>query len=348
MISLFLLLFKKDYWRAMLRRSTWFEAGLSLKRIHKDKRARKHLFRVLLAALAPALVLLYLMWMIGSGAVFFLLPALIIVGLWRWNSARQSQQPTRITPAPASVAHRELTAEESNSLRQYCSEYALVLALMVDRAGSEQFLKQQEIPDGIEITTRRRHIDMLKSSGLWERISASDREAVLLPDGHWEWALINQISVRLELVRLLRWILRIDAYLPLVGKQLRGDYGVAHELVVSPDKLTTTNLIRREDLETGYQSARTIFLRCLAEAIHRGYHLPQNEEDAQWAKSVAEELGGKQDKDFLLGSVLVSEAREEDLRWASTLSHLRMEFLRHVLSLFDNPQLPDPPFAWIQ
>ena len=79
MLSLFLLLFKKSYWRMILRRASWYEAWLSLLRAHKDRRARKHLGRFALLLLTPALCVAYLAWVIGSGMLIvlcFLIPML--------------------------------------------------------------------------------------------------------------------------------------------------------------------------------------------------------------------------------------------------------------------------------
>lgn len=129
-----------------------------------------------------------------------------------------------------------------------------------------------------------------------------------MPDGHWEWWQINQVSVAMEQVRLLRWILQRDFYLPVIGTQLRGNYPIAHELVLDPIKvLEGKELVEMPALRTGKEAASQYFLRCWAEGISRGYYTIESEEATGWANSVADALRDKQDEDFVLGDKLVSE-----------------------------------------
>jgi len=164
----------------------------------------------------------------------------------------------------------------------------------------------------------------------------------MMPDGHWEWSLINQTYLGLEPLRLLRWILRIDYYLPVIGQQLRLNTKLSNELVRAPAKvLDGEELITQAQLEIGSRAARQYLVRCIAEEITRGYRQIDEGEDSTWAHEYTAALSGKQHEDLILGGKLVSEATQEELQWAVTLSRSRMNFLNWALVTMNNPVLPE-------
>ncbi len=346
MYSLFRLLFKSAYWRTILRKATYVEAGRSLLRAHKDKRARKHLLRLGLLLLTPALCIGYLALLAGTGALY-ILPLVIPVIWWMNRSTKQAGETLHIAPTPEPV-RRELSEEESKAMRHRFAQMALLIAAMVDRAGSEKYLKEKELPPGIEPASRRTHLELLKKYELWENMARSDREAMMMPDGHWEWPLINRVTMAMEPLRLLRWILRIDFHLPLIGQQLRGDFSLAHEIVLAPEKLFEgKNLATEEMMETGRDAADHFFQRCLAEAIHRGYYNPNDEGMTERARRLAQALAGKQDRDFVLGTQLVSEAGKDEVLWATNLSQRRRDFLHWMIGRMKAAKPPEPPMVCV-
>jgi hypothetical protein len=340
MFSLFSLIFKNSYWQMILRKATWFEAGLNAKRLHKDRRARKHLMALGLMLLLPFLCLAYLAWLAGSGALF-LIPFIIPVMLWRKRSEKQDSVTVHIV-SPIESVDRQLSEPENKALHSYFAELALVFAAMVDRAGSEKYLAEKELPEGIEVISRRFHLDLLKKAGIWEKMAQLDREAMMLPDGHWTEDLINQVAMSIEPLRLFRWILGIDFFLPVVGMQLKGDFKLASEIVRAPDKVLKGKYLRDvSTIRVGRDAAEQFFLRCMAEAISRGYFEPENEDIAQWAKGVSLEVGGQQHEDLVLGEKLVSEATAEDLLWAVSLSRRRKEFLTWTITVLQSSSPPN-------
>jgi hypothetical protein len=340
MYSLFKLLFRSTYWRMLLRKDTWKEAGVSIRRVHKDRRARKHVLSVFLMLLIPFICLVYAAWFVGTGALF-LVPVLIPVVWWRgWREKRDSV-PLNIVPKPEPI-EKVLSDEEARSLRQYFAELAIFYAVMIDRAGSESFLKTKILPEGFEVISRRLHLDLLKAQNLWERMARADREAMMMADGHWERERVNQVSLALELLRLLRWMLRLDFYLPVVGQQLRNDYGIANEIAKTPQKVMDgTALIDISTMRIGRDATKNYFLRCIAEGISRGYYEASNDDAAVWAKEVSEGLQGKQHDDLVLGAKLVSETTEEDLRWAVSLSQRRWDFLSWAMRIMEEGKTPE-------
>ena len=322
------------------RGATWREAGLSIKRVHKDKRARKHFLGFLLLISIPALVGTYVVWLAGTGALFFL-PLVLPVIWWRNRRAKQEAVPLSIMPSPAPVS-RVLTDAERQALRSYFADLALFFAVIVQRSASEGFLKTKVLPEGMEVVSRRTHLDRLRSRGIWDRLPSGDREALMMADGHWDWNAINHASTAIEPLRLLRWILRIDFYLPVVGQQLSFDQKMASSLIDAPDSLFAGNdLIGAEAVERGKEAAAHFFIRCYAEGVARKYYQPGNEQEAEWAGSVSAALSGKQHEDLVLGDRLVGEAPEQDLRWATMLAQQRRDFLGWILSILENGAVPD-------
>ena len=341
MYSLFALLFRKSYWLMLLRKATWYEAWLSFGRIHKDRRARKHILLLLLQLLIPFLCAAWLAWAIGTGAIF-IIPVIFFIIWWRNREAAKEESVLLSIKEPPPPIHRELTVEDKRKLRSYFAELTMLYAVITDRAGSEAFLKDKVLPEGVEVVSRRIHLDLLKSLGLWDKMSSGDRQAMMMPDGHWEWPLINQTYLALEPLRLLRWILRIDFYLPVIGQQLRIDARLANELVRAPGKVKEGDgLISQQQVEIGRDAARQYLVRCIAEEITRGYRQVDEGEDTQWATDYTAALSGNQHEDLVLGGKLVSEATEEELRWAVTLSRSRMNFLNWALETMNNPVIPE-------
>jgi hypothetical protein len=332
--------------RVLSEKSVWVELWGSVKRVHKDRRARRRLGFLSLAIglliLVVIAVTMYLAALIGTGAIF-VAPFVIPVLWWLRRSARKEFQPIRITPP---WSRRDSMSEKAGSgkLRGYFADLTLLYAVLVDRAGSERFLKEKELPPGMEVTSRRMQMEVLRTFNMWDRVSLDDREAIMMPDGAWDWGKINIFATGIEPLRLLRWILRLDFRLPPIGQQLSGDFSIAHEIVVDPHRLRRgSDLIEDGAVRVSRDDAHNTLLRCVAESISRGYQVAEDEKTAAWAKQVSEELSGNQHEDFLLGDELVSEANRERLAWATALSNIRTEFLSRVLELLDTGRSPEGP-----
>jgi hypothetical protein len=350
MYSLFALLLKKSYWQTILRAATWLEAWRSLKRAHKDSRARKFLGHLLWLLIIPILCFAYLCLVAGTRALY-VVPFIFLLIFFRNRYRGKHSAPLHITPQPAPI-HRALTEEDRRALRARFADLALLLAVLLDRAGSETYLRDKVLPEGVEVVSRRIHIDLLKSRNLWDTLAPPDREAIMMPDGAWTRTQVNIVVNRcFEPFRLLRWILRFDFHLPVVGKQLRFDYHSANELIRNPARLLAPadqlagQLTTQSDVETARDAARQFLLRCYAEEVARGYVIPDQEETTQWANSVSSSMSGKQSIDFLLEENLVSEATRDQLEWATHLSRTRLHFLNWILSIEDQPDPARLEFA---
>lgn len=324
----------------VLHRAFWWEMLQSIRRVHKDRRARKQVLSFALFLLVPVLVIAYVAFLIGSGAWLFL-PFVIPVVWWRHRSAKQDAEPLHIAPNPE-LAVKVPTEEEKRAVREHFSALALLYAVLMDRAGSERYLKEKQLPEGSEPVSRRIHLDLLRKYGVWERISLADRDVIAMPDSAWDTDRINKMTTAVEPLRLLRWILRVDFRLPAVGHQLFGDFTIAHEIVTDPRKVMEGNaMVEADVVRQGRDLANHYSGRCIAEMIYRGYQAAPNEQTARWAAGVCEALKGKQNEDLVLGDILVSEADQDRLSWAATLATIRTGFLNEVISILETMQAPE-------
>jgi hypothetical protein len=343
MLSLYQLLFSKRYWRTISLRVVWREAGLSLRRAHKDPRARKLLLQLLLLLITPLLCVVYFAWLVSSGAIFFV--PFVIPAIWWVRRGHKRNEPLQIAPQSES---RSVPADEDNpAIRGYLGQMGVLYAVMLDRGGSESFLRDKELPANIEVISRRTHIDLLRRTGIWDKIAISNREAMMIADGHWGPELIAHTSIGMEPLRLLRWILRVDYFLPVIGRNANPSYAMAHEIVSDPQKvLEAKEIIDRDSLATAHRAAEDYFYRCAAESISRGYHETEDEKAKAWAGDVSLALAGKQGEDLLLGARLVSEATPTELSQALMLARTRMNFLAWIESLLTGSALPMLPFSF--
>ncbi|HEX4006087.1 MAG TPA: hypothetical protein VHX60_07915 [Acidobacteriaceae bacterium] len=347
MFSLFRLLLKKSYWRHLSLRTTWFEAWISLRRLHKDRRARRYVRRLGFLLIIPLLCVVYLVWILQTGAVFLLIPAIPVIWWIRRNN--RLNEPLHITPQVEIPKPVEMTAAQREHVCVGFGELGLFYAVMLARAGNELFVQNKQLPPNIEIISRRTHIDLLRRTGIWEKLSRADREANMMPDGHWDLTTIQHASLAMEPYRLIRWLLRIDFFLPAVGKQAKGDFDLAREIVQTPEiMLASRQFVTPDALEVALGSAKEYFFRYFAESIHRGYRVPHDENAAAWATEVATRLSGRQNDDLTIGTKLVSEADEEEIRWTTVQSHTRMTFLTWIINLANRDQTPPLPFTLLQ
>lgn len=343
MISLYQLLFSKRFWHSISLRAFWREAGVSLRRAHKDPRARKFLLQVFLLLITPLLCVAYFAWFIASGAIF-LLPFLI-PAVWLIHRNNKRNAPLHIVPhqEPRSVP----VGDDDPAICPYLAQMGVLYAVMVDRAGSESFLRHKQLPPNIEIISRRTHIDLLRSTGMWEKMATTDRESMMIADGQWEPELIARTSTGLEPLHLLRWILRVDFFLPHIGSKTILSYTEAHEIVRNPRMfLEASKLVDREALAAARTAAEHYFYRCAAESISRGYHESEDETARMWANDVSRSLAGRQGEDLLLGTRLVSEAGPEELSKALMLARIRMNFLTWIEALLSGAARPVFPFSF--
>jgi hypothetical protein len=343
MVTLIRQVFTRSYWRLVSRRQFWRDSWFALRRIHKDKRVRpqiKLLSQVILAPLVFFAVLLWILAMLATAMTgedaapalggFLFLTMLVLRLSFRRRRVVYRQGPT--------WADERLYRP---TVRREVAELTLLYAVLADRASSEVFVAVKTLPDQIEVVTRQLHIALLRKHNLWERLGPEEKALLMLPDGGWEAGVTQHVAERaLEPLRILRWALRVDPYLPSVGSDASVDYKLAKELVLNPEKIMAGyDLIDRQNLEAVRLSADNYFQRGVAEGLTRGFFLSENEQNLVWAKNIAQQLGGRQAKDLVVGAKLIGETDESTVRLVTSIAQRRVQTCDWLIGVLSGKEM---------
>src|ERR1700761_9402134 len=192
--GLFQLLFSRNYWRLVLRGDTWRSAWVALRRVHKDRRAWTHLARALYLLLVP--VALFFMvagfalaflgvGFVGVGFAWLFLMLMVVLSRVGFGKPSSRKQPDVMQSLNLSSAEpAEPVAVITPELIREFGELALLHAIFAARSASERFVQTKTLPEGVDIVTRRRHLDLLREYGMYDRLGSTERELLLMPDGH--------------------------------------------------------------------------------------------------------------------------------------------------------------------
>ena len=336
--------FTKSYWRLVRRRQFWLDSWVAIRRSHKDKRGRKQLKLLLKVLLSPVLVLLLLVVLVsaiaaaaaGRDSASFGIVAGLVLGLGFRVLFRRRRRVT--------ISERESWSDERlhrPEVRREIAELTLVYAVLAARAGSESFLAEKTLPAELEVTTRQNHVALLRQRGLWDRLGGDEKELLMRPDGGWDPGVCYRVADRLlEPIRILRWALRIDGYLPTPGQNLTLNFEIASELARNPERLMEGyDLIGPTSLQIARKTANLYFQRGAAEGVRRGYFEPESEANMAWSKEYSERLSGRQEEDILVGAKLVSEADEQTVRRLTSLAMRRLQTCDWLIRVISGREL---------
>jgi hypothetical protein len=320
----------------------WKNFAILVRRAPKDRRAGRALFLTLLAlvglAAYAALVLL------NPGTYVILPPALIALWFIRRSHKRADAGLIRLNRLDVKSETDDLLEH-----RKHLAQVTVALAAMIDRAGSEAFLKSKELPPGVAVITRQRLIAMLRSAEIWDALPLISRERMMLPDGGWDWELISDALRQLEDLRVLRWVLRIDTYLLPIDQAYKVHLSLATELTGDSAKVRGDGCLQAWEMEEARKHADSYFGRCWAEEQKRGVGVAPQEEPSDQVEATethlsseeiiryATELGSQQSGDFLLGFGIVGDASDEQLKNATMVAWRRTMALHRIMRYLRGP-----------
>jgi hypothetical protein len=333
-----------NYWRILFRRVTWRQAGFALRRLFKDKRAIRYVGGL---ALQVAMIPLALVGVGSLLALTFLVdgpygitPAFGLIGLLIGFCIRGLRISYRQKEALAKLP-QPLSDDRLRATHAFFSDLAVIFAILSYRANSEAFLKQKVLPEHMQVISRQKHMNLIRERKLWDKLLPEEKRALMMPDGEWAWPLINDALMMQEQLRLARWILRLDFFLPDIGSDWTFDAWRYKKLIQRPEMLAEeSKLIRSSNVTAAVKTAQEMHLRCFAEEVHRGYRLDAPEQTKDWARGVCERLGGKQSDDYVVGARIVSDLSEQDLRFITALAGCRKQFLEWTERILNGEEEP--------
>jgi hypothetical protein len=315
----------------LLSKSFWRSYKISIRRSTRDKRDLK----------AACLISLGLLLFVGYYGTliwnFFRLPdgkliltPAILLGstilFIRWLSERRDQR----------AIDKEDEAAADQGLRAHLAQDAYFISVLLIRAGSEQSLKDKELPQEVTVITRRIQIERLRKLGKWETLPTHSRILLLLPDGHWSGNQIHSVRKCFEILRCLRWVLGIDSELTPLTHVPKLNYNNPQQLFDKPEKLLDgKRLLPAWDIRVERNRADEFFGRCFAEAIGRGLMQSHDPMAEKWASEVYEAMREPYVRDTLAGIHTIAEIEDAFLLNLTWTSYHRHQCLQLIMDFED-------------
>jgi hypothetical protein len=302
----------------------WKALWIALRRAHHDPQARWNLFRLALSLLAFAAYLTWLLFYFRGltldfgrtgnfiiGIVFGAFALVAAVGFIQQKlDKRFADRGNPVIPAATKLA----------IYRESC-----LLAILLERLGSEIGM-EKELPEGIEVITRRVLLDRLNQLNLRDNLKPELRDIFLTPDGHWPQELKHRAFQSWECFTVLRWVLGLGTLTPLTEQP---NYKLADTnslfAIKQPQKL---NVLPAWDIRPARNNTTLFFNRCWSELIARGAILDVTEETVQQAIEARETIQSEgYNADFLVGVRTVPELQDQPLWQIAVRTYHRMQML---------------------
>jgi hypothetical protein len=306
----------------LFRPETWRHFWIAIRRANRDTRAR----RFLIGVIALIFFVIYFFILVG-GFVFstmndksfltvagiFGVCAISVLAIHKWGERREAKaaSPAVATP-PVQQMHKE----------------ALLLAVLLSRAGSERMM-EKELPPEIEVITRRVQRERLIELGLWDDLPEVLKSLLLLPNGHWAQEQKIGAESCWEYLSVLRWVLRLDDSLRPLNRRPSYDLAKARGIIDGFGAWKPGETLAPWDLRPVRDQANQHFGRLWIEAVARGLVTKGVEGDVR-----AEALRIKSDidsdgnsTDLLIEAQTVSELPDPDLWFLLRTAYWRREIL---------------------
>ncbi len=243
--------------------------------------------------------------------------------------------------ADISIA-KHLTAElpklPNASLREYVTDRTMIIAALLDRAGSELYLKEHETPEGSEIIARQRQNQLLMKRGAWHKLQREEADLLSAPDRTWSEEQCNMSLTWCEQVRLLRWTLRVDEEIMPLAHFPRVDFSLA-KIPGEPGEIGVPMRLA-SDLRAEREIAKGYLARLVAESATRKliHSTPQLDE---WSAELRSAVSGPS-TDFWIGARTVNDLNDREVGFLLTASSARHDYAAYLVELLGSAT----PFAY--
>jgi hypothetical protein len=227
------------------------------------------------------------------------------------------------------VDRRERNAEKLTSIpdemKRMLFREACLLAILLERLGSESYL-EKEIPPEIVVVTRRVLLDRLAALGLRDNLEQWLLDLLLAPDGHWTTEQKQRAIPALECFAVLRWVLGLGELRSLTSNP---NYSVADARslteIKEPEKLY---VLASWDVRPVRDGANRFFQRCWAELVARRAIDKAPEQDVERALAIRDEIqSAGYTGDYLVGARTIPELDTPLLFLVARRAYTRWHFL---------------------
>lgn len=177
--------------------------------------------------------------------------------------------------------------------------------------------------------TRQTQNSFLRANYLWQELEQSELELVSAADGQWSDAQIEHVTEWCEQLRLLRWVLGVDAQPTPLAHFPRIDFSLALELLQEKASLARKRTVQPSDLRVQRDIARQYTARVVAELKVRGL-IASGPELEGWADEFRAECLGAS-SDYLAGAKTIADLDNGALRLLGTFSVARQKYASYLI-----------------
>ena len=320
-------------WRTVFWKSYW----IALRRSKDDKRARLLALRVSVLLVFVLSYILFLLlpvrepggvWLFGSYGVM-LGGALLMRFLLNRSSRRQDELLSySLTSSPRRTSDR--TAHVSQAVRNYLAERASIVGSLIARAASEIYIHHNELSPGMQVMTRQVQNALLRDRELWEKLEPPERALTVLADGRWSTEQQNEVTSWCERLRLLRWVLGLDAELVPLAHFPKIDFALSLDLPGPEDILRQSKRVLGSwDVRGERDIALAYTARAFAELKARGL-ITVDPKLEDWADEFRKESLGAS-KDYVAGTKTIEELDDEALRMFAATAAARERYAAYLV-----------------
>jgi hypothetical protein len=235
----------------------------------------------------------------------------------RWHKKQDEILNTSLT-GQSRLRPQEVTVLPEGVVA-YLHERALIIASLLARGASEIYLANSDETRALaEVVTRQTQNGFLRDRGLWRKLEQSEFELASIADGQWTAMQQNQVIEWCEQLRLLRWVLRIDADIVPLAHFPKLEFSLAAQLFRDRDAVRHGQTVEPWEVRTERDAALEYGARIVAEMKARG-HIQDDPDVACWADEFrAKSLGSS--TDYLAGAKTIADLREDELRLLGSLA----------------------------
>jgi len=314
----------------------WKALWVAIRRSRRDSRARKNLLRLVVSLVAAALYICWYFFYFRGLLSTDRITGLIALGvlIWmvmlmaysaaqlKWEKWKLERDDPAVKPEIKVALHRE----------------ACLLAILLERLGSE-IAMEKELPQEIEIITRRVQLERLDELGLRESLDPFLLDVLLAPDGHWPQELKSRARNAWECLAVLRWALGLGELRSLASEPSYGyDCSQSVLAVKDPAKL---NVLASWDIRPERNATDIFFARCWSELTARREISETSDEDVAQAidrRSSIEAEGYT--ADYLIGAKTVPELPSHTLWMAVIRAYNRWQMLCLLIGITSGETTP--------
>lgn len=309
----------------LFHKQSWRAAYVSFRRFPRDRRAQLHLasFAGLLVVFFGCLIVDVAMLLNHAvdpatrNIVLILVSFALAVGGFRAVYLRLEGQSNE----------RHALPTVTEEVRVTLAGQTVTLALLLQRAGSEECLAETELHSSIDVTTRADGLRRLEQDHLYDSLQPHARELFLLPDGHWSEEQRARIFTCWEDFEALRWAMSLSR--ELVSIENAPKHGWRDVLRIARD---TEQVVRKAklrpawDLRPKRNQAKRYLDRCVSRMVTAGV-IDAVPENADWQRKMEEVYERETHADLLVGHEYVREVDAPTLVWTAHRASRRLEML---------------------